>query len=177
MSTFSLRLRHFHLLSSHTSPGTMQWLWLSAAVLAVAHAQTCVSLQGSQMCRAFASNYINPQNLSRAWPFFENVYDVSSFDSQFSQYLSSSGQFQRTKIQNELQCYGSNPGLTLQYAQTFLCGEFTGKSPVSARSDHGAHGNCRNNILSAMQPERQLVGHDLPIDVLRILQLRNEARQ
>lgn len=32
----------------------------------------CVSLTGSALCPAFVGQYINPTNLTQAWPFFSN---------------------------------------------------------------------------------------------------------
>ncbi|KDN53096.1 hypothetical protein K437DRAFT_266030 [Tilletiaria anomala UBC 951] len=88
--------------------------------------QTCVSLKGSQQCPSFQDAYINPQNLSEAWPWISGVTDVQSFDEQFDQYFSDPTRYHATKFQRQLQCNSTNANnAALQYQRTILCGQFS----------------------------------------------------
>jgi len=94
---------------------------LASASTAMAQAG-CLQLTGSSMCPAFSSQYINPSNLQTEWDFFAGVTDVASFDSAFSNYLSSSGSdgFRAEKYVQELGCSNVTSTYVLQYSQTFL---------------------------------------------------------
>jgi hypothetical protein len=101
---------------------------LSAVYIGITSAQTpgCVSLKGSTQCPSFQDAYINPTNLSSAWPWMSAVTDVASFDSQFAQYFTDPTRFIQTKFVNQLQCNESAIyNTTLQWERTILCGQFS----------------------------------------------------
>jgi len=86
----------------------------------------CVSLRGSQACPAFQDAYVNPQNLSTAWPWFTAVSDVTTFDQQFELYFTDPNRYHQTKFQRQLQCNSTAAqNTTLQYQRTILCGQFS----------------------------------------------------
>lgn len=86
----------------------------------------CLSLKGSKQCPSFQDAYINPQNLSRAWPWMSQVNDVDSFDQQFAQYWTDPFRFEKSKIHQGLQCNRTgSANLTLQWERTVYCGQFT----------------------------------------------------
>ena len=87
---------------------------------------SCLSLKGSSQCPSFQDAWVNPQNLSTAWPWFSAVTDVQSFDEQFSLYFSDPTRFTATKFNKQLQCNRTGAqNATLQYQRTILCGEFS----------------------------------------------------
>lgn len=107
-------------------------IYRAAALLALAGSvaaqasDDCLSLQGSTQCPSFQDAYINPTNLTNAWPWFSNVVDVTSFDDQFAQYFTDVNRFTATKFNNQLQCNRSAvDNTTLQWERTILCGQFS----------------------------------------------------
>ncbi|PWN92661.1 hypothetical protein FA10DRAFT_220976, partial [Acaromyces ingoldii] len=100
-----------------------------AAAVGVAAQQTsdqCVSLKGSTQCPSFQDAYVNPSNLSSAWPWFSQVSDVQSFDDQFAQYFTDPTRFIATKLNRQLQCNRTgSDNTTLQWERTILCGQFS----------------------------------------------------
>jgi hypothetical protein len=101
---------------------------IGAALTGLAAGQTpqCVSLKGSQQCPSFQDAYINPTNLTGAWPWFSAVTNVTTFDDQFAQYFTDRNRFIQTKFVNELQCTESAIyNTTLQWERTILCGQFS----------------------------------------------------
>jgi hypothetical protein len=86
----------------------------------------CVSLQGSKQCPSFEKAYINPSNLTRAWPWMSAVSDVNTFDEQFALYWTDPNRFHLSKISSGLQCNRTGAAnYTLQYERTLYCGQFT----------------------------------------------------
>lgn len=101
---------------------------LSSSVMAQSSTSSanCLSLKGSTQCPSFQDAWVNPQNLSQAWPWFTAVTDVASFDEQFSLYFSDPTRFHATKLNRQLQCNTTAAqNTTLQYQRTILCGEFS----------------------------------------------------
>jgi hypothetical protein len=80
----------------------------------------CLLLSGSNACPGFSTAYVHPSNLSNAFPFFEDVTDVPSFDAGVFRYLSDPDQYRQTKFVGQLGCSNST-GTTLRYARTVLC--------------------------------------------------------
>ena len=80
----------------------------------------CLRLSGSNACPGFSTAYVHPSNLSNAFPFFEDVTDVPSFDAGVFRYLSDPDQYRQTKFVGQLGCSNST-GTTLRYARTVLC--------------------------------------------------------
>ncbi|KAE8249992.1 hypothetical protein A4X13_0g4988, partial [Tilletia indica] len=86
----------------------------------------CVSLKGSASCPSFQDAYVNPSNLSRAWPWFTAVSDVASFDQQFELYFTDPNRYHQTKFSRQLQCNSTAAqNTTLQWQRTILCGQFS----------------------------------------------------
>ncbi len=87
---------------------------------------TCLSLRGSKQCPSFQDAWVNPTNLTQAWPWFSLVNDVDSFDAQFDIYFRDPFRFHATKFNDQLQCNTSAAmNVTLQYQRTILCGQFS----------------------------------------------------
>ncbi|PWN31618.1 uncharacterized protein FA14DRAFT_91499 [Meira miltonrushii] len=121
----------------------------------------CISLQGSKQCPAFQDQYINPQNLSGAWPWMAQVSDVTSFDDQFSQYWTDPTRFTRTKINIGLQCNRTgSANVTLQYERTVYCAEFTQIS-YSAQCNAGTQAKmvCQNTCRQYAASEQAIVAN------------------
>ncbi|CEH19481.1 hypothetical protein CBOM_06802 [Ceraceosorus bombacis] len=104
-------------------------LGLSMAISAKAQGALdgqCVSLQGSVQCPSFQDAYINPQNLSSAWPWFASVTNVTTFDQQFAAYFTDPNRFLAEKLGRQLACNRTAAlNTTLQYERTILCGQFS----------------------------------------------------
>ena len=64
--------------------------------------------------------YLSPSNLSNAFPFFQDVTDVRSFDVAALNYFSDPYQFRTTKFINQLGCYNASQA-TIRYQRTVLC--------------------------------------------------------
>lgn len=80
----------------------------------------CLRLSGSTACPGFSSAYVNPANLSNAFPFFADVTDVASFDAGVYTYLSDANQYRATKFEGQLGCTNSSQAM-LRYSRTVLC--------------------------------------------------------
>jgi hypothetical protein len=101
---------------------------LAVLSVGIAQAQTtnCISLQGSTQCPSFQDAYVNPTNLTSAWPWFADVTDVTTFDQQFAQYFTDPTRFIATKFNNQLECnMTAVDNTTLQWERTILCGQFS----------------------------------------------------
>ena len=70
-----------------------------------------------------SSAYINPSNLSNAFPFFGNVKDVPSFDAGAFNYFSDVNQFKTTKFINQLSCYNASSAV-IRWERTVLCSQW-----------------------------------------------------
>lgn len=64
--------------------------------------------------------YINPSNLSNAWPWLAGVTTVSQFDVAALNYFTDSSQWQQTKFVNQLGCSNAT-GTVIQYQRSRLC--------------------------------------------------------
>lgn len=90
------------------------------AVSQTSNPNGCLRLSGSTACPGFSSAWVHPANLSNAFPFFEDVDSVASFDAGVFRYLSDPDQYRQTKFVEQLGC--TNSSLTmLRYARTMLC--------------------------------------------------------
>jgi len=87
------------------------------------------------ICPGFSDQYINPSNLAEEWPFFADVTDVSSFDTQLANYLVAPDAFITEKYVDELGCSNTSSTFVLQYARTFL---WSASLPMS--NEHEANG-------------------------------------
>ncbi|KAK0518546.1 hypothetical protein OC834_005988 [Tilletia horrida] len=129
--------------------------------LAIAQSDNgCVSLRGSKSCPAFQDAYVNPTNLSNAWPWFTAVTDVQSFDEQFDLYFTDPNRYHQTKFQRQLQCNSTAAlNTTLQWQRTILCGQF---SQIS----YSASCNVRNRVNPIMVCQDTCVQYAKTEDVL-----------
>ncbi|CAD6974153.1 unnamed protein product [Tilletia controversa] len=123
----------------------------------------CVSLRGSSSCPAFQDAYINPTNLSQAWPWFTAVNDVATFDQQFELYFTDPNRYHQTKFERQLQCNSTAAqNTTLQYQRTILCGQFSQISySVSCNLKNRANPImvCQDTCLQYAQTENVLVAN------------------
>lgn len=134
---------------------------LLPSISAQSRPSSCISLQGSKECPAFQDQYINPQNLSSAWPWMAQVNDVASFDDQFSQYWTDPTRFRRTKINIGLQCNRTgSANVTLQYERTVFCAQFTQIS-YSAQCNAGTQAKmvCQNTCTQYSASQQAIVAN------------------
>ncbi|PWN24110.1 hypothetical protein BCV69DRAFT_20316 [Microstroma glucosiphilum] len=109
--------------------GSMLVLLATGPSSVQAQGTSCISLNSSSMCPSFAGQYVDPTGLTPAYPFFADVTDVASFDTQFANYYTEYEQFRQTQLHSGLQCNQSGfLNATLQWSQTVLCGIFTATS-------------------------------------------------
>ncbi|WRT70939.1 uncharacterized protein IL334_007938 [Kwoniella shivajii] len=81
----------------------------------------CLRLLGSVACPAYQYAYLNPANLSNAFPFFTNVNSVATFDAAALAYFSNPYQFTNTKFGNDqLGCSNASQA-TIRWERTVLC--------------------------------------------------------
>ncbi|ORY26810.1 hypothetical protein BCR39DRAFT_448703, partial [Naematelia encephala] len=80
----------------------------------------CLRLIGSVACPGFSYAYLNPGNLSNAFPFFAGVKDVASFDAGALDYFSNQFEFQTTKFIDELGCSNATNAV-IRWERTVLC--------------------------------------------------------
>nr|XP_019007710.1 uncharacterized protein I206_07344 [Kwoniella pini CBS 10737]OCF46491.1 hypothetical protein I206_07344 [Kwoniella pini CBS 10737] len=84
----------------------------------------CLRLLGSVVCPAYQYAYINPSNLSLAYPFFADVNSVASFDSAALSYFSNPFQYTNTKFgTSELGCSNASDA-TIRWEKTVLCSQW-----------------------------------------------------
>ncbi|WWC64969.1 uncharacterized protein I303_107583 [Kwoniella dejecticola CBS 10117] len=84
----------------------------------------CLRLLGSLVCPAYQYAWINPSNLSLAYPFFANVNSVASFDSAALAYFSNPYQYTNTKFRSqELGCSNASEA-TIRWEKTVLCSQW-----------------------------------------------------
>lgn len=98
---------------------------LVAAPLAAAQQMTsdgCMRLLGSVACPGFSNAWINPSNVSQAFPFFTGVNTVGAFDAAFFNYISSADGYRRTKFGEQLACSNASQA-TIRYQRTVLCSQ------------------------------------------------------
>ncbi|KAK0544040.1 hypothetical protein OC846_006203 [Tilletia horrida] len=149
----------------------------SASAQTSTSGMNCVSLKGSTACPAFQDAYVNPQNLSKAWPWFTAVNDVQSFDEQFNLYFTDPTRYHATKFNRQLQCNSTAAqNTTLQYQRTILCGQFSQIS-YSAQCNLAMRANpimvCQDTCLQYAGTENGIVTNPqicTPDDQLSVLQ-------
>lgn len=83
----------------------------------------CMRLLGSVACPGFSNAWINPANVSQAFPFFTDVSSVGAFDAAFFNYISSQDGYRRTKFGEQLACTGDVSQTTIRYQRTVLCSQ------------------------------------------------------
>ena len=64
--------------------------------------------------------YLNPSNLTNAFPFFGGVHDVASFDAGALDYFSDVHEFKTTKFIEQLSCYNASTAV-IRWERTVLC--------------------------------------------------------
>nr|XP_019050962.1 hypothetical protein I302_01405 [Kwoniella bestiolae CBS 10118]OCF29892.1 hypothetical protein I302_01405 [Kwoniella bestiolae CBS 10118] len=84
----------------------------------------CLRLLGSVVCPAYQYAYINPSNLSIAFPFFSSVNSVASFDSAAIAYFSNPYQYTNTKFGNEQLGCSNATDAVLRWERTVLCSQW-----------------------------------------------------
>lgn len=67
--------------------------------------------------------YISPSNLSNAYPFFESVTDVRTFDVAALEYFSNPYQWRQTKFVDQLGCSNATTAM-IRYQRTVLCSQW-----------------------------------------------------
>lgn len=67
--------------------------------------------------------YINPSNLTNAFPWMAGVNSVQAFDAAVFQYLSSPDQWQTTKFENQLGCSNATNAV-IRWERTVLCSKW-----------------------------------------------------
>ncbi|PWN51172.1 hypothetical protein IE53DRAFT_61832 [Violaceomyces palustris] len=130
------------------------------SALAQASSQ-CISLRGSQQCPSFQDAFINPTNLSNAWPWFSAVTDVHSFDEQFERYFNDENRFHKTKFNDQLQCNTTNAErTTLQWQKTIYCSQFSQISYSAQCNSQNAAVPimvCQQTCIEYAETERDIV--------------------
>ncbi|GFZ51123.1 hypothetical protein JCM24511_08881 [Saitozyma sp. JCM 24511] len=86
-------------------------------------ANGCLRLVGSVACPGFASSYINPSNLSNAFPWMDTVTDVTSFDIAALNYFTDPYEWQATKFERELGCTNASTAV-IRWERTVLCSQW-----------------------------------------------------
>ncbi|KAK6906489.1 hypothetical protein I203_100474 [Kwoniella mangroviensis CBS 8507] len=84
----------------------------------------CLRLLGSVVCPAYQYAYINPSNLSLAFPFFASVNSVASFDSAALAYFSNPFQYTNTKFGNEQLGCSNATDAVIRWERTVLCSQW-----------------------------------------------------
>lgn len=70
-----------------------------------------------------ASSYINPSNLSNAFPWMDTVTDVTSFDIAALNYFTDPYEWQATKFERELGCTNASTAV-IRWERTVLCSQW-----------------------------------------------------
>jgi hypothetical protein len=74
-------------------------------------------------CPTVASSYINPSNLSNAFPWMDTVTDVTSFDIAALNYFTDPYEWQATKFERELGCTNASTAV-IRWERTVLCSQW-----------------------------------------------------
>jgi hypothetical protein len=98
--------------------------------------------------------YVNPSNLSNAWPWLAGVTTVSQFDVAVLNYFTDANQWQQTKFVNQLGCSNAT-GTVIQYQRSRLCSNWVnsiwGRECTARYSEFTSHLGYFMNVRLTMQ--------------------------
>ncbi|RMY90099.1 hypothetical protein D0864_06325 [Hortaea werneckii] len=137
---------------------------LLASTLPSTMAQSCISLEGSDLCPAFnASSISTNSNLTGLFPFLADVTDTASFDSGLEEYISNG--FTQTRYGTLLGCDVNLENSTAFYARytaSVLCNAIVQNSidPCDLTGD-ATRPLCADACASYAESEQEITSSDV----------------
>ncbi|KAI6953322.1 hypothetical protein KC355_g13790, partial [Hortaea werneckii] len=127
-------------------------------------AQSCISLEGSDLCPAFnASSISTNSNLTGLFPFLSDVTDTASFDSGLEEYISNG--FTQTRYGTLLGCdvnLDNSTAFYARYTASVLCNAIVQNSinPCDLNGD-ATRPLCADACASYAESEQEITSSDV----------------